>query len=220
MPAGHRAVRSRRRDSYAACGAARSGLDGPEILAGADASRRLVAHDPHSPMSKPNVRTLLAFLALAVASLLPACNDNDNGGGGTFDPAAFVGTWSGTWTNTTFSSTGAVSVVITQAGSDLGFSVDLDGNVFGGANPAAENFTASFDTSRATLASTTSAVYGDVTATLNANGSITINGTNINGQVASFTLTGDFDATQMTCNVAITFDTNATAAATGTLTKQ
>ncbi len=70
------------------------------------------------------------------------------------------------------------------------------------------------------LGATTSAVYGDLTGTLNANGSYTISGANISGSVASFTMTGNWTGTQITANVAITFDNATTAAATGSLTKQ
>lgn len=129
-----------------------------------------------------------------------------------FDPTAFLGTWSGTWTNTTFSSTGAVSLVVAENGGVVTFTLDMDGNVFGGSDPAAEDFTASFSGSTATLDAKTSTVYGDVTGTLNSNGSVTIHGVNINGQVASFTLTGSWSGTQITANVSITFDNASTAA--------
>ncbi|MBI5852595.1 MAG: hypothetical protein HZB39_16400 [Planctomycetes bacterium] len=161
---------------------------------------------------------LARLLVVALVFALPACKNSK--GTTIFDPTAFLGTWAGTWTNTTFSSTGAANVVVAQNGSDLTFTVDLDGNVFGGANPAAEVFTAIFDTSRVSLGATTSAVYGDLTGTLNANGSYTISGTNINGSVASFTMTGNWTGTQINANVAITFDDTTTAAATGSLTKQ
>ena len=52
----------------------------------------------------------------------------------------FVGGYSGEWNNTTFGSTGAMSVNVLEVSTEFGFiliEIDLDGNVFGLADPDA-----------------------------------------------------------------------------------
>lgn len=167
--------------------------------------------------------TKTSLLASLVAPfVLLACSGGGGGGGGstTFDANTYAGTWSGTWTNTTFSSTGAVSVTVAPSGSTYTLQFDMDGNVFGGANPAAESFTASISSANATLVSITSNVYGTLIGTLNADGTLTGSGAAIPGAVDTFTLTGTWTATTITANVTITFDAGGSANANATLTKQ
>lgn len=156
-----------------------------------------------------------SLLALATTALFTGCSSSSDAV--PFDVANFTGSYSGTWTNTTFSSTGAASVTITDSGGDPMVAVDLDGNVFGGADPASESFTGMANLNDATLASTTSPVYGDVVSTLNGNGTITITGTNIPGGVDTFTLVGTIVNGQIQANVTITFDAGGSAAAVATL---
>jgi hypothetical protein len=169
--------------------------------------------------------TNLRFLAPSFLALLSfsgaACGGSGGGGGSTtLDANTYVGTWTGTWTNTTFSSTGAVSVVVSQAGSTFTLQFDMDGNVFGGSNPALESFTANVTSANASLVSFTSSVYGTLTGTLAANGTLTASGSAIPGSVDTFTLTGSWNATTITANVTITFDGGGSANANATLTKQ
>lgn len=165
------------------------------------------------------MKNLLPTSFLSLVSLC-ACSGGGGGGGSTtFDAATYVGTWTGTWTNTTFASTGAVSVVVAESGGTYTLQFDMDGNVFGGSNPAAESFSAQVTSANATLVSITSSVYGTLTGTLNADGTLTGSGTGIPGAVDTFTLTGTWSATQITANVTITFDAGGTANATATLTK-
>jgi len=54
--------------------------------------------------------------------------------------ADFVGTYSGDWNNTTFGSTGAMFITVLEVSTEFGFvliEIDLDGNVFGLADPDA-----------------------------------------------------------------------------------
>ncbi len=171
-------------------------------------------------MNQFSRKAALAFLsiaAVAVMVLIQGCGDT------ALTPDTYVGTWTGTWTNTTFSSTGAAAVTVTKAtraAGDLNFAFDLDGNVFGGSNPASEAFEATVAATAATLTAKTSSVYGDVTGTLNGDGAISGSGTNVTGQVKSYTVTGTWSATKIDATVAITFDDDSTAAATLAFTKQ
>ena len=160
--------------------------------------------------------------SLLAPILFVACSGGGGGGGGaaTFNSATYLGTWTGTWTNTTFSSTGAVTVTVAESGSTYTLQFDMDGNVFGGANPAAESFTASVSSANANLISISSSVYGTLTGTLAANGTLSGSGSAIPGAVDTFTLTGTWNATQITANVTITFDAGGSANAVATLTKQ
>jgi hypothetical protein len=164
-------------------------------------------------------RSLLSTLLLATLPI--ACSGGGGGGGSTtFNANTYIGTWSGTWNNTTFSSTGAVSVVVAQTGDQYTLQFDMDGGVFGGANPPLEAFTATVSQVNASLVSLTSSVYGTLTGTLNANGTLTGSGTAIPGSVDTFTLTGTWTATAINANVTITFDGGGSANANATLTKQ
>ena len=165
--------------------------------------------------------TLPLSLVLLSAMSFPACSGGGGGGGGstTFEASTYLGTWTGTWTNTTFSSTGALSVTVTQSGSEFTLQFDMDGNVFGGSNPALETFTANVSAANASLVSLTSSTYGTLTGSLAANGTLTASGSSIPGSVDTFTLTGTWTATQITANVTIAFDGGGSAAANATLTK-
>lgn len=180
------------------------------------------------PVRKHAHPTYLAMKLLPTLSLLllttfsfPACSGGGGGGGGsaTFNAATYLGTWTGTWTNTTFSSTGAVTVTVTQTGSNYTLQFDMDGNVFGGSNPALESFTASVSAVNASLVSITSSTYGTLTGALAADGTLTASGSAIPGSVSTFSLTGNWSASQITANVTIAFDAGGSAAATATLTK-
>lgn len=164
---------------------------------------------------------ILLVPTLLLLAVPTACSGGGGGGGSTtFNAATYLGTWAGTWTNTTFSSTGALSATVSQAGDTFTVQFDMDGNVFGGANPPLESFTATVSAVNASLVSITSAVYGTLTGTLAADGTLNASGTAIPGGVDTFTLTGTWTATQITANVTITFDGGGSAAANATLAKQ
>ena len=137
-----------------------------------------------------------------------------------FDATTYQGTWVGSWTNSTFNSTGAARVVMNVNGNSYQISMDLDGMVFGLADPALEPMTATFDTARAVLSNKTSASYGNLTGCLTANGTLTAFGSNVNAFVESFSLTGNWTSTTISATVLIRFRNGNTADATATLTKQ
>jgi hypothetical protein len=172
-----------------------------------------------TPSPIPMKKLLLA--SVLVPFVLAACSGGGGGGGATtFDAQTYVGTWTGTWTNTTFSSTGAVTITVAENGGAYSLQFDMDGNVFGGSNPAPESLSATITPQSASLVSFQSSVYGNLTGTLAANGALTASGTSIPGSVDTFALTGTWTATGITANVTIAFDGGGSANGTATLTKQ
>lgn len=134
---------------------------------------------------KRKITVMLLVLVIFGPAVFVAC-----GGSGTPAPAktisidatvnknlltSFTGpnsvTIAGTWTNTTYGSTGdvTVNVVFDTTTNVATINFDIDGNVYGGVDPAPEIFTLNMtdfiNNGTATL-TFTSAIYGDVTATL------------------------------------------------------
>ena len=58
-----------------------------------------------------------------------------------FTPAALAGTWAGTWDNQTFNTTGTLTLTISSAGGNLGFTAAITGNTFGCTAPGPQTFT-------------------------------------------------------------------------------
>jgi len=175
-------------------------------------------------------------LALTLALLAPACDKSTTpgqdlsvastdlagadltAGGGGLDPTHFAATWTGSWSNTTFGSTGAASNVVTvdSANKKITFVLDLDGNVFGAANPPAETFMGTYDANQYTV-SGTSATFGTLTLTVTKDGTITGTATPTRGMT---TLSGTTTETKMTINYAIKDPPNADIMGVLTLNKQ
>lgn len=95
-------------------------------------------------------------------------------------PAFEDATFAGTWTNQTFGSTGGatMAVKVDRAALTLGVTLTLTGNVFGAAAPAPETFTLPISAAGATNTGR-SKTFGDVTATLKADGTFTFKGENV-----------------------------------------
>jgi len=142
----------------------------------------------------------------------------------------------GTWTNNTFGSTGDVATTASfDATTNLGTLIfDIDGGVYGGADPAAETFTvdlSAFITNGTAELNVTSTTYGDVSISLtfytdNTGG---FTGTAINepsGNVTNAQFSGSFETnggsvslvlddtsfnyngTQVTCSSSLTMTLN------------
>ena len=84
------------------------------------------------------MRTRAGILAIAAAVLAAGAASAAQSA---FSPAAMAGTWNGTWKNTRFGSTGPAKIVAKSlaGGTKLVFTADFGGNVFGCADPPAEN---------------------------------------------------------------------------------
>lgn len=95
-------------------------------------------------------------------------------------PAFEDATFTGSWTNQTFGSTGGatMAVKVDRAALTLGVTLTLTGNVFGAAAPAPETFTLPISAAGATYTGK-SKTFGDVTATLKADGTFSFKGENV-----------------------------------------
>jgi hypothetical protein len=136
------------------------------------------------------------------------------------DVPGAAGNWSGSWHNTTFSSTGTATMVVTvdDAGKTISNSLDLNGNVFGGADPAAQTVSGTYTDSLITLDSTT-ALFGHVTLTIDNMGKIT--GTLHPAGFDSVTISGTATPTKLDMTYTIYQPANTIyAQGTLTLTKQ
>jgi hypothetical protein len=122
-------------------------------------------------------------------------------------PAFEDATFTGPWTNTTFGSTGTatMAVKIDRTAFTLGLTLSVTGNVFGAPPPAPETFTLPITAAGATF-SGKSKTFGDVTAALKADGTVTFKGENIpGGRVKTIDGTGTWttQAINLTYNVAL-----------------
>lgn len=124
-------------------------------------------------------------------------------------------TLSGTWTNNYYSTTGDITanIVFDQATNIATINLDVTGNVYGGGDPAPETFTldmTDFITNGTATFNITSAVYGDITATLtfytDNTGVFSGTGTNVpNPAVTDASFSGTFEISGST--VTFTIDT-------------
>ena len=195
------------------------------------------------------IRSWFAVIVVASLLMLAACDDGDDDdttNGDTPEPdatepaddadddeaaagaapgfeqyTAFSGQWSGDWSNTTFGSTGTVTLTITvNDDGTADFSLDVDGNVFGGVDPPALTFSGTYDADGAHIAVTGDALFGDVTIDATADGAFTLEATNIPAPgIAGFSSEGTATPDGVDMTYTVTFDDGTTAEGTGTLTK-
>jgi hypothetical protein len=111
-------------------------------------------------------------------------------------PFAKAATFEGSWKNTTFGSTGGMKITFSISGLTVNGSIDFDGPVFGGTNPAPLVFTAAIGMAGATFNVIDDSVFGDVDGTVLIDGTTTITMTNLPPPANSFTsivMSGKFD---------------------------
>lgn len=112
---------------------------------------------------KTLLRSLLAAAATCAAPLAPAA------------------TYEGSWTNTTFQSTGDLVIDLNIKGNKVNGSFDLNGNVFGGSDPAAIKFSATIAANGKGSFKRTGTSIGDVQVDFDSKGNLDILITNIPG---------------------------------------
>jgi hypothetical protein len=108
------------------------------------------------------------------------------------------GTYNGTWTNTTFATSGPISVVLSLPNpTSFSLTLDLGGNVFGGADPGPETFTGTFVGAAPYVFTYTSPLFGPTTrVTVDTNGDYQLDApTPSSAVIRNFTLSLDFNDT-------------------------
>jgi hypothetical protein len=157
------------------------------------------------------MRSIRNVVVMAVAAAMAACSSGGGGGGsdggsdgGTggsgLAAADFQGTsFTGTWNNTTFGSTGAskASFTVDESAKTMTMKLDLDGNVFGGVNPAEETFQGTYTDDEMNL-SGTSTVFGTLTLKVTKEGVLTGTATPTRGDVT-------FDGTVSTSSISLNY---------------
>jgi hypothetical protein len=166
---------------------------------------------------------LFALVAVVLASTAGAATT-------VFTPKSIAGNWTGTWTNERFGSTGAASIVgkALKNNTQLLFTADFGGNVFGCADPAAETTKpitkgngAGHWNAKGFVLQGNSKAFGALTLTYSAaTQSLTGGGTNppcANG--LTWTVTGKFSGKSFTGKVNITLPDKSTAVSDLALTR-
>jgi hypothetical protein len=133
------------------------------------------------------------------------------------------GNWNGTWRNTTFGSTGTVTAVVSgdTVAQTARITLDVNGNVFGAGDPAAETFNGTYTPGQGATITQTSARFGNVSLTFTAGGTFTGTCTNVPvAGISRFDFTGSMTTSTANLTYTVTFTSGATAVGTATLTKQ
>ncbi|MBI2828358.1 MAG: carboxypeptidase regulatory-like domain-containing protein [Acidobacteria bacterium] len=136
--------------------------------------------------------------------------------------AGAAGSWTGRWTNNTFGSSGTMTMTLAAntIAQTMQMTLDVNGSVFGGSDPAAETTSGAYTPEGATVTKT-SLVFGNVTFTISSTGQITGNGTNVpSATVSRIDFTGTATPSTMNLNYTVTFRAGGTATGVATLTRQ
>jgi len=121
------------------------------------------------------------------------------------DTEAAAGTYAGTWTNTTFGSTGAATATVAFNGDMVSVTIDLDGGVFGEADPEAFTFEGAFTADGASI-SGTSDLLGAFTFTIDAAGSFAIDAPEVPSErIGAFNAAGVFGGGSLSGTYSVTF---------------
>jgi len=138
-------------------------------------------------------------------------------------PTDFEGNWSGRWENITFGSkdSAAMTVTLDTVLKTADVVLDLDGNVFGGSDPAPLLMTGPYTDSGFTV-SGDAAPYGPITMTGGNGGMLTGRAPDVpNVSIDSVTMAGSYDAVSLALDYLVYFAmTGGTANGTITMEKQ
>jgi hypothetical protein len=112
-----------------------------------------------------------------------------------------AGTYIGTWHNNTFNTTGPLVARVEVGNVMVAITFDAGGSVFGGGDPPAATIVGPDVGQSWTGSATGLPVYGDVTATINSAGLVTVSGTNVPGTlVQGYGATGTLTACNLHLN--------------------
>ncbi|MES1147155.1 MAG: hypothetical protein ABUL49_00205 [bacterium] len=165
-------------------------------------------------------RTVLS--AVILSCVLSGC-----GGSGTtvipdFDPAKVSGTYSGSWHNLTFGTTGSADLTATAdtVAKTASLTLTLGGNVFGSPGAAPLTITGSYSGSSYSGTASSNTTFGNVTLTIDGNGNIIGQATNIpGGTVSSMTFQGSVSGKTITLNYTVVLVAGGTASGTVVVTR-
>ena len=135
--------------------------------------------------------------------------------------AKLTGNWSGTWKNNTFSTQGTetMAIAVDTVAQTMNITLDVNGSVFGGSDPAPETLSTTYALTGATFTKT-SPVFGNISLSITPAGTLTGSATNVpGGSITRVDFTGTVTPTLITVNYTITFSSTATATGTATFTK-
>ena len=135
--------------------------------------------------------------------------------------APWAGTWIGSWTNTTFGSTGTIEATIGfNPDGRATFVFDAGGFVFGILDPPEVTFDASFDASGVMIDLPGDAIFGDVTVTINPDGTFEMVGDIVpTAGIASIEASGTFTKTSIEGSYTVFFDRSDFAEGTFSMTR-
>jgi hypothetical protein len=137
-----------------------------------------------------------------------------------FMASQYSGNYSGQWNNLTFGSTGGMtlSVTINSQTNSAGFTLDLNGSVFGGGDPPAETYSGNF-TDAEFRSTSTSAVFGERLLVVRADGTMSLRAFDVPGSISWFTMDGQFTGTTMNGTYVVGFPGGTTANGTWNLAR-
>jgi hypothetical protein len=133
-----------------------------------------------------------------------------------------AGNWSGTWRNTAFASTGTITMVVSAdtVAQTVTVVLDVNGNVFGGADPPSETLNGTYSPTTGGSFSGRSAVFGNVTMTVSPSGQISGSATQVPPSfVSRLDFTGTATTSQINISYTVTFTAGGTANGTAVLNK-
>ena len=117
----------------------------------------------------------------------------------TFDPSQLAGNWRGTWYNITFASTDSAFLDVSYDGnaSSITMVLDLNGNVFGGSDPAPVTLTGTYDQYSFNLTGS-GAPYGNIVLTGSGAGLVYADLPNVqNSSIDSAVIAGSYNSTNI-----------------------
>ncbi|HLF15265.1 MAG TPA: hypothetical protein VI932_10295, partial [Bacteroidota bacterium] len=138
------------------------------------------------------------------------------------DPLDFAGEWRGRWENLTFGSKDSASLTVTAdtALKTLGAVLDLDGNVFGGSDPAPITLTGTYDDAGFSV-SGNQAPYGDLSLSGDTDGTMSGRAPDVpNPGIDSVSLNGTYDQLAISMTYVVYFTFGGTADGILTMEKQ
>lgn len=135
--------------------------------------------------------------------------------------AAYAGTWTGSWSNTSFGSTGDMNGELTiEKNGTARLVLDVDGFVFGLADPVVKTFTGSYDEGALRLTGANDDVFGDLTMTFAQGGIVTVSGLEVPASdIDVLSASGTVTTSALNANYTLTFGGATFAQGTMSLTK-